>query len=138
MSGLIIFEDAETIVGTWLQERLAAHDMPLPVSTMAPDDTARTGPAHTPYIRLQVIGGELAGLVTEDVDLLIESYADGAVEAISAAMICRAFFHSAPHTPGSPIYAVTETGRPAPLPDPRTGLTRYTQTQTVRLRAARA
>lgn len=136
---LIIFDDVEEVVGQYLLDGLAAHGRPVPVSTLAPDDKKRTGPAHTPYVRIQVNGGTgSTGYVTEDAGIILEAYADTEADAYAIAALCRALLEAGPRTEGSPIYFVTESSRPQALPDPRTGMARYTQSTTVRLRGTTA
>jgi hypothetical protein len=132
---LVLFADAEDVVGTWLQDAMAAHGRPRPVSTLAPDDDRRPTAARGEYVRIEVVGGARAGLTVEDVTLVLESYADTAAAAIATAEFVRALINAGPGIDGCPLYAVTEMSRPQSLPDPRTGLVRYTQTVNVRLRA---
>lgn len=136
MSGLVIFADAEDTFGTWLQTALAEHGRPRPVSTQAPDDFNRATPNRGEYVRIQAIGGGPAGVTLEDVMFTIESYADDVAAAIATAEVCRALVAAAPRLAGSPIYAAEQVSRPQSLPDPRTGMSRYTQTVSVRLRGA--
>lgn len=134
MTALVIFADAEDTVGTWLQTALAAHGRSRPVSTKGPDDFNRAAPGRGEYVRIQAIGGSPAGVTLEDVLFTIESYADDVAAAIATAEVCRALLAAAPRLAGSPIYATEQVSRPQSLPDPRTGMSRYTQTISVRIR----
>lgn len=134
---LILFPGAETLVGTYIQNILAARGNAATVSTKMPSDT-RTGPANTEHVRIQVIGGTRSGLVVKDATVLLECYADTEAAAESLAGLVGAILYGAQYDDASGIYQVNETATPQNLPDPRTGMSRYTQTATVRLRGTDA
>jgi hypothetical protein len=134
---LIVFPGVESLVGTYIQNLLTARGRTTAVATKLPTDT-RTGPGNTEHVRIQVIGGIRAGLVIKDATVLLEAYADTEAAAAELAELVGAILYGAQYDSASGIYLVEQTATPQNLPDPRTGMSRYTQTATVRLRGTAA
>lgn len=136
MSELILFPDPLTVLGRYFTEQLEARGHPATVSSKAPSEIPRTGPAAPSYVRLDVMDRNRTGLVTEDVTLAIEAYADGTTASTNLAGLLRAIAWASPDADSPAVLAVRELSGPSPLPDPGTGLTRTTQTVVFAMRGA--
>lgn len=122
MRAVLEFADAEQLTIDALNGALVP-----PVSSKAPSTTAGVRVLRTGGTRTKV---------TDRAQLTIEAYDPIESRASRLALDARAVVHSLQGTvvAGWEVYRVEEIGGPANLPDPRTNLSRYSQTQIVHVR----
>ena len=133
MTEVIVFPDAEQILGDWLAAQLTTQGLTVPVSTRPPD------PRPTRFITLRRVGGARANLVTDAALISIESWAEQGSAALVLAQLVRGLLLSAPgRLSTATVYRVREASGPGNLPDPVSEHARYTQTFEVRLRGTAA
>lgn len=138
MSELIIFPSPLNYLGGYIKQALAAAGKPVPVSSQIPNDLPRAGASKAAFVRVDVLDRHRTGLVTEDVTLALEAYADGPDASETLAGLLRAIAWTAPEDPSVDVLSVRELSGPSPLPDPRTGLHRTTQTVVFAMRGTAA
>lgn len=130
---VIVFPDAEQVLGDWLAEQLAARGYDVQVGTRPPD------PRPASFVTLQRTGGPRANLVTDAPLITVESWADQESAAHDLAQLVRGLLNSAAgRVTAATVYQVRESGGPGNLPDPVTAQARYTQTFEIRLRGTAA
>lgn len=132
MAEVIVFPDAEQVVGDWLAAELAARGYTVPVGTRAPDPRPGAG-----FVVLKRTGGTRHSLVTDAALLTAECWADLESGALTLAELVRGLIHSAPGRLAG-VKAVREASGPGNLPDPVSPQARYTQTFEIHLRGAAA
>lgn len=133
MTEVIVFPDAEQVLGDWLAAALAARGHTVPVGTWPPQ------PRPSRFVTLQRTGGTRANLVTDAPLLTVECWADLGSTASDLAQLVRALLNSAAGQVGAATcYRVRETAGPGNLPDPVSEQARYTQTFEIRIRGSAA
>lgn len=134
MAEVIVFPDAEQVLGDWLSAQLAALGDDTAVSTRAPD------PRPGRFVVLQRTGGPRTSLVVDAPQITVECWADEESAASDLAQLVRALLISASgmRTAGTTIYRVREASGPGNLPDPVSPQARYTQVFEIQLRGTAA
>ena len=137
MAEVIVFPDCTALVIGYLRTELAARFPTATVGSRIPS------PNPGDFVRIFRTGGVQQLLVTDQVQLTVEAYADqdGDDErAHDLAQIVRGLLHALPGTmqSGVPFYGVTELSGPQNLPDPVTNKPRFTQSLHVSVRGAAA
>lgn len=133
MSEVIMFPDPIELLGTYLQDELTLYGMASPVSVLAPDND-RPGPKDSRYVRLMATEMP-AGKTVMEVQIIADAYGDGAVEALALARLTSGILLAAPEYLAD-VYTARLAKGPYEAPDPRTGMTRYPLTVTLRIRGA--
>lgn len=129
MTQLVIFPDAVDLVRTHLAAALdvpIVHDVPTP--------------RPPSFVTVRRGGGVRHTIISDAAQLLIESWADRAEDAMDLAQLARAHLNALPGQvlDDTPVYRVEELAGPADLPDPLSDQQRATFTVLVHLRGSTA
>lgn len=124
------FGNVERAVIEYLDALLAA-----PVGDRVPEGDPL---AHVPNLVVVRLGGPRVSVVTEQATITVEARGATKVEAFDLCADARQLVHQLEgrRTGGLTFYGIREFAGPAPLPDPESGLPRYTFTVSMTVRAA--
>lgn len=135
MNELILFPDAEAVLTTWLRAALAERGVSVPVGTAVPN------PRPGRFVRVLRTGGPVADLfLLDNPTVVIEAWASTEAVAADLARLARGLIHKLAGlvVNGTTVYRVDELAGPGNLPDPTTGMARYTFTVSMLLRGSAA
>lgn len=123
----VMFDDIEKILVGWLPARLAAHGLPVPVSTRIPQ------PRPASFVRVLAIGGARRNLIADAPNISVEAWAGTETAASLLARTTRSLIESMAGliVDGTTVRRSRDLSVPVNLPDPTTAQTRYTFTGTL-------
>lgn len=127
MTQIVIDADAEDVLGSWLQERLAAQGITIPVGSRVPT------PRPAEFVRLIRTGGPRRTVISDEPQVTVDCYADTETRAYVIAKTVRGFMNAAPLFLDV-VARVVELAGPQNYPDPLApSSARYTQSFSVHM-----
>lgn len=134
MTPVVIFPDLVDLAIDYVKAELLARSVTTPVGARTPS----TGIPSVGFVLLRRLGGVRRDIVTDEVQLGVECWADTEHRAYTTAQLVRALLFALRGRTlgGHPVYRVQEFAGPAALPDPDTSKPRYVFTHLVAVRGA--
>lgn len=131
-----MFPDATWVAIEGLTDGFATLGITADVMSWVPRDTATI--VVPPLVTVTRSGGVARNLIADDAELTVEAWGATVAAAHDLAASARAVLHAMAGTvaDGIAVYKVTDTAGPANLPDPDSGVPRYTFGVSMTLRGA--